>query len=68
MLFAVIVIVGVLVLCLFVPWVLGIWMIIGISLPLYLVIKITTPIYYRFAKIDFEEINKKVEEDIKDDK
>ncbi|MEI3527219.1 MAG: hypothetical protein V8R15_04075 [Bacilli bacterium] len=43
-------------------------MIIGISLPLYLVIKITTPIYYRFAKIDFEKINKKVEEDIKDDK
>ena len=68
MLLATIVIIGVLVLCLFVPWVLGIWMIIGISLPLYLVIKITTPIYYRFAKIDFEKINKKVEEDIKDDK
>lgn len=55
MLLATIVIIGVLVLCLFVPWVLGIWMIIGISLPLYLVIKITTPIYYRFAKIDFEK-------------
>ena len=68
MLLATIVIIGVLVLCLFVPWVLGIWMIIGISLPLYLVIKITTPIYYRFAEIDFEKINKKVEEDIKDDK
>ena len=68
MLVAASIVIGVLISCLFVPWILGIWMIIGISLPLYLIVKITTPIYYRFAKIDFKKINEKIEEEIRNDK
>ncbi len=67
MLLSVIIILGVLFLCLFQPGILAIWMIIGISLPMYLVIKFTTPIYYRFAKVDFEKINKQIEEELQDE-
>ena len=36
--------------------VLAIWMLLGISLPIYLGVKITAPVYYKFSKIDFEKI------------
>lgn len=68
MLGAVILIVGILLLCLVIPGLLAIWMVFGITLPLYLVIKFTMPIYYKFAKIDLEEINKQVGEDLENDK
>lgn len=67
MLLSVIVILGVLFLCLIQPGILAIWMIIGISLPMYLVIKFTTPVYYRFAKVDFEKINKQIEEELENE-
>ncbi len=41
-----------------------IWIIIGISLPTFLGIKITRPIYYKFEKIDLEKIMHQAEEDI----
>ena len=67
MLFAVLFIIGILVLCLFIPGVLAIWMILGISLPLYLVVKVTMPVYYKFAKIDFEEISEQARKDLEDE-
>ncbi len=67
MLFSLAVILGVLFLCLIQPGLLAIWMIFGISLPMYLVIKFTTPIYYRFAKIDFQKINERIDEELKDE-
>ena len=67
MLFSLAVILGVLFLCLIQPGLLAVWMIFGISLPMYLVIKFTTPIYYRFAKIDFQKINERIDEELKDE-
>lgn len=67
MLLSFVLIVGILLLCLVQPGILAIWMIFGISLPLYIVIKFTTPIYYRFAKVDFEKINKQIEEELRDE-
>lgn len=39
--------------CMFVPGFLAIWMLLGISLPIYLIIQITKPIYYKISKINF---------------
>lgn len=58
------------ILCLFriVDWgAITIWMLFGISLPLFLAIKVTTPVYYRFAKIDMNKIKEEVEEDLEDE-
>ena len=68
MLFSVVVILGVLFLCLIQPGLLAVWMIFGISLPMYLVIKFTTPIYYRFAKIDFKKISDQIDEELRNEK
>lgn len=46
----------------------GIWMMIGISLPLFIAIKVTTPIYYKIEKIDFKKISQQVEEDLNNEK
>lgn len=46
----------------------GIWMIIGISLPLFIAIKLTAPIYYKIEKIDFKKISQQIEEDLKHEK
>ena len=62
------VILGVLFLCLIQPGLLAVWMIFGISLPMYLVIKFTTPIYYRFAKIDFKKISDQIDEELRNEK
>ncbi len=45
----------------------GVWMLIGISLPLFLEIKVTGPIYYKIEKIDFKKINEQIEEDLKNE-
>lgn len=45
----------------------GIWMIIGISLPLFLAIKLSAPVYYKIEKIDFKKISQQVEEDLEDE-
>lgn len=41
-----------------------IWIIIGISLPTFLGVKLTKPVYYKFEKIDLEKIMHEVEEEI----
>lgn len=46
----------------------GIWMMIGISLPLFLAIKFTGPVYYKIEKIDFKKISQQVEEDLENEK
>lgn len=68
MLFSLAIILGVLFLCLIQPGLLAVWMIFGISLPMYLVIKFTTPIYYRFAKIDFKKISDQIDEELRNEK
>ena len=42
-------------------------MIIGISLPLFLAIKLSAPVYYKIEKIDFKKISQQVEEDLEDE-
>lgn len=42
---------------------LTIFILIGISLPLFLEVKVTAPIYYKFSKIDFEKIMARVDEE-----
>lgn len=46
----------------------GIWMMIGISLPLFIAIKFTAPVYYKIEKIDFKKISQQVEEDLENEK
>lgn len=67
MMLSVIFVFGVLFLCLIVPGLLAVWMVIGISLPMFIVVRVTTPIYYKFAKIDFQKINDEVERDMKNE-
>lgn len=67
MLFSVVLIVGILLLSMITPGILAVWMILGISLPMFIIIKVTTPIYYRFAKIDFKKINDEVERDLENE-
>ncbi len=42
---------------------LGMWMIIGVSLPLFLAIRFTAPVYYKIEKIDFKKISQQAQED-----
>ncbi len=67
MLFAALFVIGMFIMCMVVPGLLAVWMILGISLPLFLVVKVTIPVYYRFAKIDFKKIEEEVEEDLKNE-
>lgn len=67
MLFSVIVVLGILFLCMIQPGLLAIWMVFGISLPMFLVIRFTAPIYYKFAKVDFEKINRRIEEELENE-
>ncbi len=60
-------IIGIFILCIFDPRILAIWLLIGISLPLFLEIKITAPIYFKFSQIDFEKIMHLVEEEEDDE-
>lgn len=45
-----------------------IWTMIGISLPKYLGLRFTKPLYYKLEKIDMEKINQQIEEDINNEK
>lgn len=62
-----IVIIGIFILCIFDPRILAVWLLIGISLPLFLEIKMTAAIYYKFSQIDFEKIMHFAEEDEEDE-
>ncbi len=61
------VIVGSLMMCIAIPGLLAVWMIIGISLPIFLITKATRPIYYQFETVDFDKISKKIEEELEDE-
>lgn len=60
-------IIGTFVYCMFDPRVLAIWLLVGISLPVFLQVKVTAAIYYKFSKIDFEKIMHQVDEEEEDD-
>lgn len=62
-----IVIIGVFVLCIVDPRILAIWLLIGISLPVFLQVRMTTVIYFKFSQIDFEKIMKQVDEEENDE-
>lgn len=63
-----IVIVGGFLACLFIDArILAFWMLIGISLPLYLGVKLTSGIYYKFNKINLEQIMHKVDMEDEDE-
>lgn len=61
------IIIAVLLICVAIPGLLSVWMIIGISLPIFLITKITKPIYYQFEKVDFDKISKQIEEELEDE-
>ncbi len=56
-------IIGTFVYCIIDPRVLAIWLLVGISLPVFLQVKVTAPIYYRFSQIDFEKIMHQLDEE-----
>ena len=47
--------------------VLAIWMLVGISLPIFLQVKVTAPVYYKLSQIDFEKIMHQVDEEEEDE-
>ena len=49
-------IIGSFIYCMFDARFLAVWLLIGISLPVFLQVKVTTPIYYKLSQIDFEKI------------
>jgi hypothetical protein len=49
------------------PRVLAIWLLVGISLPVFLQVKVTAAIYYKFSQIDFEKIMHQLDEEEEDD-
>ncbi|MCM1260885.1 MAG: DUF624 domain-containing protein [Prevotella sp.] len=61
------IIVGLLLICVAIPGLLAVWMIIGISLPIFLITKMTKPIYYQFERVDFDKIARQIEEELEDE-
>jgi uncharacterized membrane protein YesL len=59
-------IIGGLIFCMFVPGFLAIWMPFGVCLPIYLIVKITYPIYYKLEKIDFKKIKEDVDDEMEE--
>lgn len=59
--------IGAFILCFVFIQLLAVWMLFGISLPIYLGIKVTTPIYYKLEHIDFEKIIQQVDEEESDE-
>lgn len=60
-------IIGGLVLCVFVPGFVAVWLLIGITLPLTIELRVTKPIYYRLEKIDFAKIYDRIDEEIEEE-
>ena len=60
-------IIGTFIFCMFDPRVLAIWLLVGISLPVFLQVKVTAAIYYKFSQIDFEKIMHQLDEEEEDD-
>ena len=60
-------IIGSFIYCMFDARFLAVWLLVGISLPVFLQVKVTTPIYYKLSQIDFEKIMHQVEEEEEED-
>ena len=60
-------IIGSFIYCMIDPRFLAIWLLVGISLPVFLQVKVTAPIYYKFSQIDFEKIMHQVDEEEESD-
>lgn len=60
-------IIGSFIYCMFDARFLAVWLLVGISLPVFLQVKVTTPIYYKLSQIDFEKIMHLVEEEEEED-
>lgn len=56
-------IIGSFIYCMFDARFLAVWLLIGISLPVFLQVKVTTPIYYKLSQIDFEKIMHQLDEE-----
>lgn len=56
-------IIGSFIYCMVDPRFLAVWLLVGISLPVFLQVKTTVPIYYKLSKIDFEKIMHLVDEE-----
>lgn len=56
-------IIGSFIYCIFDPRFLAVWMLIGISLPVFLQAKTTAAVYYKLSQIDFEKIMHQVDEE-----
>ncbi len=60
-------IIGSFIYCMFDARFLAVWLLVGISLPVFLQVKVTTPIYYKLSQIDFEKIMHQVDEEEEED-
>lgn len=60
-------IIGSFIYCMFDARFLAVWLLIGISLPVFLQVKVTTPIYYKLSQIDFEKIMHQLDEEEEED-
>ena len=60
-------IIGSFIYCMIDPRFLAVWLLVGISLPVFLQVKVTAPIYYKFSQIDFEKIMHQVDEEEESD-
>lgn len=56
-------IIGSFIYCMVDPRFLAVWMLVGISLPVFLQVKFTTAVYYKLSQIDFEQIMYQVEDE-----
>lgn len=60
-------IIGSFIYCMFDARFLAVWLLVGITLPVFLQVKVTTPIYYKLSQIDFEKIMHQVDEEEEED-
>lgn len=60
-------IIGSFIYCMIDPRFLAVWLLVGISLPVFLQVKVTTPIYFKLSQIDFEKIMHQVDEEEEED-
>lgn len=60
-------IIGSFIYCMFDARFLAVWLLVGISLPVFLQVKVTTPIYYKLSQIDFEKIMHQVDKEEEED-
>ena len=62
-----IIIIGGLIVCIIWYAVLAVWLLIGITLPLLVELRVTKPVYYKLEKIDFEKLYDQIDEEIEEE-